>query len=1484
MNTHLRGWTGYSTYMIAALFFAAFIISTGSAFARRKNESAAITKRQDEIYQIAKKFYEEHYSGGAVSGAGQAQPVSGSRSRVSSVSERLLSGMDPADDFGWSSACAGDVNGDGYPDIIVGAYEYGSNTGRAYIYFGGPNMKSTPDLILTGEGTNQDFGTSVASAGDVNGDGYADVIVGANGYNSHVGRAYIYFGGPHMTGAPDVILNGEASGDNFGSTVAGAGDVNGDGYADVVVGAFGNSSSKGRAYIYFGGPTVSTTPALKLSGQSANDYFGVSVASAGDVNGDGYSDILIGASGYNSSTGRAYVFLGGKTIGTTPYLTIDGEATGDYFGNAVCSAGDVNGDGYADICVGAYGHGSAEGKVYLYYGGPDSTAAAAVTFSGEAPGSLFGYSIACAGDVNGDGYSDLVIGAPGYSSGTGRIYLYYGGKSIDGGPGDEVSGDGTNAALGISVSSAGDLNGDGFSEFMAGENGYNSHAGAEDIFTASTRGDIAPDFNLVSSGGQKLGISVADAGDVNGDGYDDIAVGGAGKVYVYFGGPHLDTTADIVLSGSDLGFGQSVAGVGDVNGDGYADLAVGDTSNTTGGKVVIYFGGKSAPLSTNFTVTGLSINHYLGEFVAPAGDVNGDGYPDIILGADFLQANAPSVLVLYGGKTMSTSSILTLSIPEYQADLILSVSSGDINKDGYSDIVVGDQYYDSNTGAAFIYYGGTSMTGDFDLQLNGHSAGELFGCAVSVGDLNGDGCADIAVGAPRYNNQLGGVFVYYGGQTVDTSAAAIIRGTNPTETLGTALSAAGDLNGDGYSDLVISSESNGGEFGAHVYYGGPSIDLQPDLTMEIPVNYFGLFGSAVVTGDFNGDGFADVIVASPPFNALIINLPGGISVYLSSPVHANPGLMDVTDVPNDQGGFVNLKFSRSGYDTGPYSKIANYIIERSMPPGATGFAWEKLATIQPNHNALYSYTASTPYDSSTNSSGTFYFRVTAQTSYQQEYWRSNIMSGHSVDNLPPAIPTEISATLGTNAVNLAWSDSVASDLMGFEIFRSTVDAVDPDSMKPVAFARTTNYTDGDPLLNSKSFYFVRAEDVHGNFSAFSVPAGITVGTTGKVVWTQTSGPYGGEIHALLVGNAGELIAGTSQGGVYRSSNSGTSWTQISSGINTLDIVSLAEDASGNLFAGSEGDGLYKSTDNGTSWTNSSTGLPAGEYVEAIKVLRNGYMVAGTYNDGLYYSKDGGKNWITSSDQGSVGSAILQDGSGRVYVGTDNGVEVSTDNGKDWSVTGLANREVLCLVQGLSGTIYAGTDEGVFVTSDSGSTWTRSGLPNLYLHAIVMDASGNLYTGSDNNGVFKSTDNGTTWSEANDSLTDEETESLAIDGSGQLYVGTYGYGVFRAYRTTGGTTGIEQSRTGVPKNYELSQNFPNPFNPATMINYQLPMNGHVTLKVYDVLGREVATLVDRDEKAGRYQVKFDGSRLSSGVYLYRLAAGKFVQIKKMVVLK
>ncbi len=401
-------------------------------------------------------------------------------------SNLVLAGGVPGETFGCSVASAGDVNGDGYVDVIVGAYQSGtagSPTGRAYIYYGGPGADERADVILTGEAAGDAFGVSVAGAGDVNRDGYADVIVGAyenDGRGANAGRAYIYFGGPKMDASADVVLNGEAAGDAFGYSVAGAGDVNRDGYADVLVGAYENSAAgpgAGRAYLYHGGPKPDAVADVILTGEAAGDRFGISVAGAGDVNGDGFADVVVGAYQNDAGgrdAGRAYVYYGAPRLGMRPNAVLTGSAEGDAFGFAVAGAGDVNKDGFADVIVGAYHNdagGKDAGRAFVYFGGANFSTKADAVLTGEGAGDAFGYAVGAAGDVNADGYADLLVGAYGNDAGgsaAGRAYVFYGGTTPHLTSDFSLTGGSTLDNLGFAVAGSADLNGDGYADIVVG--------------------------------------------------------------------------------------------------------------------------------------------------------------------------------------------------------------------------------------------------------------------------------------------------------------------------------------------------------------------------------------------------------------------------------------------------------------------------------------------------------------------------------------------------------------------------------------------------------------------------------------------------------------------------------------------------------------------------------------------------------------------------------------------------------------------------------------------------------------------------------------------------------------------------------------------------------------------------------------------------------------------------------------------------------
>ncbi len=348
--------------------------------------------------------------------------------------------------YGISVSSAGDVNGDGYSDVIVGAngYDNGeSNEGAAFVYYGSSSgLSTTADWMGESDQASAFYGNSVSSAGDVNGDGYSDIIVGSWFYNGADGAAFVYYGSSSgLSTTADWTNNSGQGSALYGYSVSSAGDVNGDGYSDVIVGATyydDGEANEGGAFVYYGSSTGLSAAADWIgNGNQIDAYYGYSVSSAGDVNGDGYSDIVVGANEYDNGEtdeGAAFLYYGGSTglSATADWMGESDQIEANY-GNSVSSAGDINGDGYSDIIVGANEYENVEtdeGAVFVYYGSSTGLSAAAdwMTESNQA-NAEYGRSISSAGDINGDGYSDIIIGAYLYDNGEsneGAAFVYYG--------------------------------------------------------------------------------------------------------------------------------------------------------------------------------------------------------------------------------------------------------------------------------------------------------------------------------------------------------------------------------------------------------------------------------------------------------------------------------------------------------------------------------------------------------------------------------------------------------------------------------------------------------------------------------------------------------------------------------------------------------------------------------------------------------------------------------------------------------------------------------------------------------------------------------------------------------------------------------------------------------------------------------------------------------------------------------------------------
>lgn len=374
---------------------------------------------------------------------------------------------------------------------------------------------------------------------------------------------------------------------------------------------------------------------------------------------------------------------------------------------------------------------------------------------GEHTGDEFGRSVAWIGDVNGDGYDDLLVGAFRYPeiASVGQAYLYFGGPAID-----------SLADLVITP--------------PAGGSGW-------------------------------FGVSVASAGDFNGDGYPDFIIGAQqagneGKAFIYYGGPSLDATPDFTLTGESTGaliaFGASVASAGDVNEDGFDDVIVGAPWYPGGGnkpgRAYVFFGGAVPDAVPDRVFTGVSFYDQLGSVVGSAGDMNGDGHPDVFASApnnDTAALNAGAVYVWFGGPAFDTTADLTvLGTGAYQ-HLMNAANAGDVNADGYSDLIGAGKDH------VYVWFGGSSPNSVPDLTL-----ARTYASVAGIGDVNGDGIDDFAIGAP--NDFVGGrVSVYFGGSGVDIVDDRYYVGDDPGAAIGLCVAGGGHVDGPGASDLIASA-------------------------------------------------------------------------------------------------------------------------------------------------------------------------------------------------------------------------------------------------------------------------------------------------------------------------------------------------------------------------------------------------------------------------------------------------------------------------------------------------------------------------------------------------------------------------------------------------------------------------------------------------------------------------------------------------------
>jgi hypothetical protein len=699
------------------------------------------------------------------------------------------------------------------------------------------------------------LGTAVAYTADFDGDGRSDLLIGSPGDYYEKGRAGIY---SSASGALIREWVGSVDGDSFGSCVASAGDVDGDGVCDVAIGApfsIAPGLTFGALFVY-SGRTGSQIRAL-TSTTAANNYYGTSLAAIGDVDGDGVPDLVSSnLNGGGIQATGAVAVISGRTGAT---LHTNFSPNGSYeFGKQVAAAGDVDGDGTPDYLVTSPNDPSAGGRVgaaYVYSGrtgrliwrlasgGFDNFPHVVVASGG--------------GDVDGDGHAEVLVGAPYFglvdvhSGATGAI-LY------------SVRAPRHTYLFGSTVAPTGDVDGDSIPDFCvgSGEDPYSRFTNGPTvaIHSGATGAPIAS-FAVDHGGATSLDATQ----DVTGDGVPDLLVGtgltnsthqsanaGRAKVLAL---PSGATVADVLGHSFQSECGMATTIVADRDGDGYREVAVGLPGGlgSSDGLVRILSGADGHELSRISPGVG---DDGFGASLIETGDVNGDGVPDLAVGAASYFGSPDHVRVYSGA---DNSLLRTITEPTGSTLYGWSLASG-VDASGHVILAVGDPDHGGGYFSGLVEIHDLT-TGAAPLTITGTSYSDMGYALACVGDVNGDGHLDFADGEPQwrtYGSGLGAVFVLSGkdGKSVWATFAK-----GQYDYLGTSVAAIRDLDGDGIGD-VLAGSPQGGTMGGGMVTAYSGKNGKQILTIDPARN--GRFGAALAAlGDLNGDGVDDFAVGDP---------------------------------------------------------------------------------------------------------------------------------------------------------------------------------------------------------------------------------------------------------------------------------------------------------------------------------------------------------------------------------------------------------------------------------------------------------------------------------------------------------------------------------------------------------------------------------------------------------------------------------------------